>query len=270
MADETTANTSTSQGGSQSAAPQGAASGGASSHTEAATTSNAPSRPAEFADKSFDAYFDPAKGVNYSALAKDINDFRADKAARDLKTAGVPAKPDDYKLALPQTFEMPKGEDGKPIPFQFDESDPRLAPVRAFAHKAGLDQSGFSELLAIHAQYELGEMQQISAARKAEVDKLGANGPARIDAATRFLTSKLGDKRGQALMERMVLAEDIEALEDLVKQFSSQGGGSYSQSHRERPDAQLSEDAYQKMTPVERLLHARKAEQSGRANGHAR
>jgi hypothetical protein len=187
--------------------------------------------------------------LKYDALAKDINDFRADKAARDLKSAGVPAKPDEYKLALPQTFELPKGPDGKPVPFQFDESDPRLGPVRAFAHKTGLDQAGFSELLSIHAQYEIGEMQQINSARQAEQEKLGANAPARVDAISRFLTSKLGADRGTALMDRLMLSTDIEAMEDLVKQFSSQGGGSYSQSHREPQNGAWDEDAYQKSGP---------------------
>jgi hypothetical protein len=255
------ANTSASQGDNQQQSAPAAGSNGASDQQ-----SQAPVRPTELSDKSFDAYFDPQKGVKYDVLAKDFSDLRAHKAADDLRRAAVPAKADEYKLALPQTFELPKGKDGKPVAYQFDEKDPRLAPARAFAHKVGLDQAGFSELLSIHAQYEIGEAQMIQSAKDAEIAKLGANGPARVDAVSRFMHARLGTDRGQALMDRMVLAGDIEALEDLVKLYSTQGGAGMDQRHRETPSKELSEEAYSAMPLSERLAHTRKAEAARRTH----
>lgn len=240
------ANPSPSPDGNPSPQPNGVGSPGASNPTP----SSAPVRPAEMADKAFDAYFDPAKGVKFDVFTKDFNELRSFKAQDDLRRAAVPAKAEEYKLALPQAFEMPKGPDGKPVEFKFDETDPRLAPVRAFALARGIDQAGFSELLAIHAQYEIGEMQQINGARAAEQAKLGANGPARVDAVSRILSAKLGSDRGAALMDRLMLSSDIEIMEDLLKQFSTQGGGQFNQSHRESQSEAWDEEAYQKSGPA--------------------
>lgn len=259
-------NQSASQGGSQSQQASGAGSNGASDQ-QSQQQSQAPVRPAEFADKAFDAYFDPQKGVKFDALSKDFNDLRAFKAQDDLRRAAVPAKADEYKLALPQTFELPKGVDGKPVEFKFDENDPRLGPVRELAHKLGMDQTGFSQLLAINAQYELGQVQQITAARAAEQSKLGANGPARVDAVSTFLKAKLGSDQGGAIMDRLVLASDVEAMENLVKQFSSQGGGNFSQGGRESDRKQtMTNEQYEKMPLSERRAYQLSQQQPQRTN----
>lgn len=226
-----TNNQSSSNSQSKPAANAAAAgSSAASSQTPTEVT-----RPEALADPKFDRFWDAKEGVKFKDLAGELDNLSAFKAEQDLRRAGVPEKPDLYKVALPQTFELPKGADGKTIQFQIDESDPRLAPVREYAHKRGLDQEGFSELLAIQAQYDIGENQRIDEARKGEVAKLGANGPARIDMVETWLVSKLGDKAGKALMNRLMLADDIAAMEKLVRLQSTNGGSEFNQRGREPP-----------------------------------
>lgn len=195
--------------------------------------------------------------MKFGDLAKDFNSLRAEKAQSDLRRAAVPANPDGYKLALPQTFELPKDKDGKAIDFKFDDADPRLPAARAWAHARGLDQAAFSELLAIQVQADLADQQLVASGRTKEQEKLGVNGPARIDAVSTFLTSTIGSAKAAALMDRLVLATDVEAMEDLVKKFSNGGGASFTQQHRdnENKGKQLTEEEYQKLPLSERRLH---------------
>jgi hypothetical protein len=236
-----------SSGSQQQQGGSGAGSDGGSN--QSSQQQAAPVRPDAFADKAFDPYWNAEKGVDYGALGKDFNDLRAHKAQDDLRRAAVPAKSDDYKLALPQTFKLPNGPDGKPIAFQFDDADPRLPAARAWAHARGLDQTGFSELLAIQVQADLADQELVSSGRTKEVEKLGVNGPARIDAVGTWLKSMLGTDKGAALLDRLVLADDIGAMEDLIKKFSTQGSGSFNQQHREGGAGKFDEDEYQKSGP---------------------
>lgn len=256
MAGEQNSNQSSQQSGSQQQAADSAGSNGASNQTNQQNSQQqaaAPVRPDAFADKAFDSYFDPKDGVKFADLARDFSALRAEKAQSDLRRAGVPAKADDYKLALPQTFELPKGADGKPIEFQFDDADPRLPAARAWAHKNGLDQATFSDLLAIQVQADLADRQMVASGRTKEQEKLGVNGPARIDALSTMFSSMIGTDKAKAIMDRMVLASDIEALEDLAKKISNPGGSNFTQQHREGgKNGKLTEEEYQRLPLSER------------------
>lgn len=266
---QTTPSSSSPAAGQQQASGSGAGSSAGSQATQTqqnqqtqqdngqpAAAGAAPSRPTEFADARFDNYWDATGNrVKYDALAKDITDLTAFKAEQDAKRLSLPQKPEDYKLDLPKTFKVPDG-----IKFDgIDANDPRLAEARKFAVAHGLSQEGFSEILAIQAMHQIGEIQQIETARKGEIDKLGANGPARVDAVATWLTARLGSEAGGALLQRLVLASDLEAMEALVKQFSSQGATSFNGSHRSGGNGQISDEAYEKMSPREKLDYARQA-----------
>lgn len=266
---QTTPSSSSPAAGQQPASGSGAGSSAGSQATQTqqnqqtqqdngqpAAAGAAPSRPTEFADARFDNYWDATGNrVKYDALAKDITDLTAFKAEQDAKRLSLPQKVEDYKLDLPKTFKAPDG-----IKFDgIDPNDPRLAEVRNFAVAHGLSQEGFSEILAIQAMHQIGEMQQIETARKGEIDKLGANGPARVDAVATWLNARLGSEAGGALLQRLVLASDLEAMEALVRQFSSQGTTPFNGSHRSGGNGQISDEAYEKMSPREKLDYARQA-----------
>lgn len=246
------------QQGSQSSGAEGSNDGSNQANQNNQQQANAgadvaPVRPAALADKAFDAYWDAKAGIKHDVLAKDFNDLRASKAQTDLRLAGVPKSPDDYKLALPQTYKAPVGPDGKPLDVKIDEADPRLPAARAWAHKFGLDQNGFSELLSIQVQADLADQQLVASGRAKEQEKLGVNGPARVDAIETWLTSKLGSDKGGALFARLTLSTDVEAMEDLINQFSTQGGGAFNQQHRDNGGAgKLTEEEYQKLPLSER------------------
>lgn len=172
----------------------------------------------------------------------DEKTFRADwdqktaaHAERETRRLTLPEKPEGYQLLLPKDLEI-KGADGKPIKFEFDANDPRIPEARALMHEIDQGklsgQDAFSRMLAMHAKFEAGEDQRVATARQAEMTKLGANGPARVDALGTWLNSMIGDK-GKGLLDRLVLAADVEAFEDLIKKFSSQGVANFSQQHRE-------------------------------------
>lgn len=239
MTDQNQATGSSSSSASPSNTQAAGDSNGGSSHTTQTTAT--PVRPEAFADSRFDKFWDAKDGLKHGDLASELSRLTAFEAQDNVRRAGLPQNPDAYKLELPNGFQLPEG-----VQFQFDENDPRLGEARKLAHEAGLDQGTFSRLLGIHAAYELGETQRIKTARKGEIDKLGASGPARVDAVGTWLKSMIGDKGG-ALLDRLVLASDLEAMEDLVKKFSSQGTAGYSQQHRETPGGTFDEAEYAKL-----------------------
>jgi hypothetical protein len=78
----------------------------------------------------------------------------------------------------------------------------------------------------------MSDTEIINAARTAEVTKLGANGPARVDGVCRYLdASGLG-----ALKSGVILADHVIAWEKHITQQTMPGGAAFSQSHRVAPD----------------------------------
>lgn len=170
-----------------------------------------------------EAYWDAAsKTVKDKEFGEHLASLTTLKTEHDARLASRPEKPDGYKVELPKDFKAPEG-----ITLKIDEKDPRVAEIRSFAHEIGLSQDQFSALVAIDAQREIARATEINAAIEAEQKKLGANASARITAVKTWLTGLLGDKRAGGLMERMVLADDIAAVEDLQRAFTTQGGSDY-------------------------------------------
>lgn len=262
------ASTSASPSGNQSQASNDAGSNAASQSNQQQTTTQqtaatSPVRPAELADKAFDAYFDPQKGVRFDALAKDFNDLRASKAQHDLAMATVPKDVAGYNATIPDNIDWPKTAKGEVVKFEIPDDDPALAEFKKFAFENKWPQEQMTKTLSLYARMRAGEEAMVANARAAEQGKLGANGPARVDAVSTFLTAKLGTDKGKALMDRLVLSTDIEAMEDLVKAFSSQGGGSFDQRHRENDrQGRLTEEEYLKLPLSER----RQYQLNGRVN----
>jgi hypothetical protein len=194
----------------------------------------------------------PAFRASYDELA-------AFKASQDVRRATLPPSPNDYKAELPADFKIPDG-----VTFQFKTDDPLLAQAQAVAHEAGLSQQQFSKLLSIYAGGQVSSQQQINTARNAEIQKLGAAGPSRIDALTTFFRSYLGDQAGGRRMARIFTAQDVQDAEMEVSKITSQGGAPYRGNGREPPTqaGRLSEEQIRRLTPAQRLDYSRQWDQS--------
>jgi hypothetical protein len=176
-----------------------------------------------------------------------------------VRRATLPPSPNDYKAELPTDFKIPEG-----VKFEFNQADPLLAQAQAVAHEAGLSQEQFSKLLSIYAGGQVSSQQQINTARNAEIQKLGAAGPSRIDALTTFFRSYLGETDGNAVMARAFTAADVQRLEKLVGKITSQGGAPFRGNGREPPTqaGRLSEEQIRRLTPAQRLDYSRQWDQT--------
>lgn len=188
-------------------------------------TTETVSRP-EYVPESF---WDPATNqVKAQEFTTHIGELAALKAQHDARLAARPKDASGYELKFSETF--------KPeIAVKFDETDPRVAPLRALAHELNLDQPTFSRLLEVEAQRVIAEDKAYKTVAAAEIQKLGANGTARVTAAKTWLAGILGADGAAQLMDRAVLASDVELLEKLQLAFTSQGGSTYSGNGREPP-----------------------------------
>jgi hypothetical protein len=200
------------------------------------TSTTAASRPEGIPDSYWDADKNSLK-VDPAALAKDLkerDELKTFKAAEDVKAASRPQKPDDYKLDLPADFKPPAG-----VEYKLDTNNPALAQLRAVAHKHGMTQDAVSELLGVYAGNEVGTQAAIATARAAEIAKLGATAPARVDSVINWLTGMdaspdKGDAK--ALAGMLVTARHVEAFERIINKLTTQGTAGFSQQHRAAPD----------------------------------
>jgi hypothetical protein len=192
----------------------------------------------------------------------DVRKLMVESAQREAARANMPSTPAEYSLDLPADFKMPDG-----VQWKWAENDPVLTPLigmaKEWAHAHGIDQAGFSKMMSLYAATQVHEGQLIAKARAAEVGKLGANAPVRIDAVTQFLRGNLGDAHAKALTAGLHTAAAIQALEVLVTKFTNQGGGSYSGAHREPPQkaGTVSTEQYARMSYTERKNYAAQFEQ---------
>jgi hypothetical protein len=72
------------------------------------------------------------------------------KAQADLRATQTPPNPESYQAKLPEGFRLPEGI-GE---FKFNEADPALRDMRAWAHGKSIDQQTFSEMLGFYASSE--------------------------------------------------------------------------------------------------------------------
>lgn len=175
-----------------------------------------------------DSYWDGEKNaVKTDDLVKRFNELSTKDAAEAVRKNSLPQTADAYKVELPADFKAPAGVD-----FKFDEKAPEIAQARAMAHAKGWTQQDFSEALGIFAAAKVAEQATINTARAAEVAKLGATGPTRVDAVTQWM-----DAQGLGVLKStMVTAAQVQAWEAHITKLTSQGTGSFSQSHRVAPE----------------------------------
>jgi hypothetical protein len=179
--------------------------------------------------------------------ATELQEAVAAKALETSRKLTLPQSPDAYEIRLPDQFVPPEG-----VTFEFNNDDPLLARAREVAHARGIDQEGFSELLGIYAGAQVQDQATVKAARDAEVAKLGPAGPARVDAVLNWTKGMVGVPAAQALSQMLVTAAHVQAFESLMKKFSSQGAGGFSQQHRDQPDGRMSNEEYERLSYEEK------------------
>jgi hypothetical protein len=174
----------------------------------------------------------------------------------------LPTKPDDYKTEFSPDFKIPDG-----IKYEFNANDPLLAQARSVMHDIDQGkisgQQAFSKLLELYAGGQVSTQQQIQTARNAEIQKLGAAGPARIDALTTFFRAYLGEAAGNRRMQRIWNAQDVQDAEMEVSKITSQGGAPFRGNGREppQPAGLVSDEQYKRMSAAERLDYNRRFRQ---------
>lgn len=254
---ETTATAGGESAGSQSASTsQGSQAGQATQASQVKATAAANSRPEYVPESHWDAAASKVK--DDKAFAAHLNEIISRDAAETIRRNALPQTPDAYKIELPKEFTPPAG-----IEFKFNDGDPLLAQARAMAHEMGIGQEGFSKLLGLYAGSQISTNQAVQTARNAEIAKLGATGPARIDALTTFFGAQLGEAEGKQFMSRILTASDVGIAEKLVAKIAQSGGG-FTTRGREAPQHEgiIPNEQYAKLSAAEKLDYSRKFDQS--------
>jgi hypothetical protein len=201
----------------------------------------------------------PAEPPKAGDGGAEINELRAFKAAQESKALSRPQSADAYKAELPADFKPPEG-----LNYQFSADDPLLSQAKASAFEAGIDQENFSKLLGLYAGSQVANQQTITTARNAEVAKLGATGPARIDALTTYFKAQLGGAEGAQFMSRVFTASDVQIAEKIMTRMQGTSSGSnFKQGGREPPEmlGRASPERVAAMSPAERLNYSKMFDQ---------
>lgn len=220
------------------------------------TTPPTAARPEYIPESHWDATANKVR--DDKALATHFNEILTRDAAEQSRRLSLPTKPEEYKAELPGDFKAPEG-----VEYKFNADDPLLAQARAIAHESGLSQEKFSKLLAVYAGSQVASQQAVQTARNAEIAKLGATGPAQIDALSTFYKGFLGEAEGKLVMSRIFTAADVTLHNKLVAKITQQGGAAFKGGGREPPPVPgvKSREEIAKMTPAQRLDYNQKFDQ---------
>lgn len=217
-----------------------------------------------------DEYWDAEKGVKHADMLARLNELSAFKAERDSMTAQVPENADGYEPVLPKDFALPesiKVPEGFEI--KIDADDPRVQMAREFAHSMGMNQEGFSKLLAMGVNADAAAEMQFQERIAKEAEALGSRSKERINAVTDWLHAKLGDELGKSLSDVLVKADQVKAFEALMGIARKDppgvpGGG------RDTKPIELSDEEYSKLSPAEQINYSRKLAQQKAAASNRR
>ena len=193
-----------------------------------------------------------------------VKDAVAYRAEQELRKQTLPQSPSGYEIKLPADFKTPEG-----VRFEFDKNDPGLARFQQLAHARGMDQQTFSDALGVYAANKIAEQQRLAPARAAELSKLGSAAEARIGAVETWLKARIGAKANliAAQLRNFPVASMVEGFEEIMGQFSRQGGADFDQrgrSEQERPSGKI--PGYENMSFTQKRV-AQMTMPSGTARG---
>jgi hypothetical protein len=194
-------------------------------------------------------------GVEFELTGQQVADAVATHAADVARKATLPADPSGYKIELPADFKVPDG-----VELRLRPDLPEAQDLARWAHRHGVSPQAFQEILTIEATRQTRDALAITSARNKEIDRLGVTGTARIAAIESFLDS-MG---ASGLKARIFTGRDVADFEKIISNRVSQGAAPMPRGGREPPEPQgrVSEEAYSKMSPGDRLSYARQHDQS--------
>ncbi len=196
-------------------------------------------------------------GTVFELDAADVSRLMETQAAEALRKATLPADAAAYEVKLPDTFKPPPG-----VELTIDNTDPALFDLKNWAHKRGLSQAEFSDVLGIYAAREARQAAVIQTAAQKQIELLGTNGAQRVDAVSQFLRSMVGDELAKPMLNVMATEKIVRGYEKLMQRVASQGAASFSQLHRVPADGErVSNEAWSKMTQAERWEYSRQHDQ---------
>jgi hypothetical protein len=124
----------------------------------------------------------------FEATEDEIKSWRTAAAAEQSRRANIPVDASLYQATLPDSWKPPETFKD----YKLDTSHPVYLQAREFAHRHGLDQAAFSEMLALSATREVGTAQLLDRARSNEISKLGVNASLRVTAVQDYIRSVAG------------------------------------------------------------------------------
>jgi hypothetical protein len=184
----------------------------------------------------------------YETTAEELGSMMQRQAAEDLRKATLPAAPEAYEAKLPDGLKLPGGQT-----YTFDQNNPSLVAARNLAHAKGWSQQDFSEALGIFASHIAGEQAALAERSQQEIAKVGTNGPQRVDAVSKWITGMVGEADARPIRATIVTDAHVRFYEAVMNKLSTQGGASFSQSHRAPPDNNAIPN-YDKMSFEQRRL----------------
>jgi hypothetical protein len=152
----------------------------------------------------------------------DVRGLMERKSLEDSRRATAPKDAAGYELKLPENFELPPGV----AEFKWNLDDPLssaiLGSAKQFAFEHGLDQAGFSKMMALYASHQLSEQARFAEVQRQQLEKLGPNAAGRVDAVATWLQAMAGPK-AEALRRSMFTADQVTAFETLMRNYIGQG-----------------------------------------------
>jgi hypothetical protein len=202
-----------------------------------------------------ETFFDADKGeVKGADLRKHIDELATFKAAEDSRRATLPQTPEAYELKLPETFKAPDGIDVK-----LDVNDPMFKSARELAHAKGWSQADFSDALGIVANIKATEAATYETLKAQNLEGLGAKGPERIDAVTRYLAANFPEATVKPVLATLATKAHVEMFEAFISKLASQGRGSnFTQTGRDHDTGKVTPEQYEKMSYGEKKEYAAK------------
>jgi hypothetical protein len=221
-------------GGNATPKPAAAAADGTTADRSQAENPRARGYSPRDAREQPEAVIEPRVKINDVEYSESqVRDALAFKSEQEVRKQTLPQSPSGYEIKLPADFKTPEG-----VRFEFDKNDPGLARFQQLAHARGMDQQTFSDALGVYAANKIAEQQRLAPARAAELSKLGSAAEARIGAVETWLKARIGTKANLigAQLRNFPVASMVEGFEEIMQQFSRQGGADFTQQGRSEPE----------------------------------
>ena len=124
---------------------------------------------------------------------------------------GVPENPEGYSY-VPAEGAVPEG-----MQFNIDKDNTQYQEFGKLAHEIGLNQDQYNAVMGLYVQSELALMPD----KKAEMEKLGDNGQARIERIDLWSKANLTENAYNAVVNQATSGEFILAMEEIIRKTGS-------------------------------------------------